>query len=400
MFIHASVWANDDARYWHALVLVTNVPKVRDFFIKYRACQAKVGICKLCANTQKQMPTSVLVLLLLLLQATSAQWQQGSLPTSFSTIFLKTEGFMREPARGATHYYKTPWDAQTFEFCSRAGVQNISCVDYFCNNSTIPATSMTMEQQQQQYAMLNNYCQYCEFGTVRSKDQFLQFHNLVSNGSCARFVQYDNFSCGAGNWPWLNHRALAVNQSTLQKFKGTPYLCYCSQLNKLGSECGAMTAFFDDLLHEGFFIFNMVFGMISMILIIVCIMIPECGIKHREATTHGHAFKERCMSLASIRMQSIYLLFASLLLFVVDNAVEMAVFSTHSLVILSAMPNAVFYIFSLMLLFASYATMLILWYVIHALVLTCNRSSVYTKANEGSTDSSLDRKHMYVCKQF
>lgn len=302
----------------------------------------------------------------------SDSWIRGSLPNSFAAIFIKNEGFYRTPVRGGQFFYMTPWDARAVEFCSLGHALNQSCTEYFCSPVFASSTSA------KNHTMMQNFCQYCEYGT-RSKEQFEQFHNMVRNNECPRFAPwFGNFSCGSvDNRVWMYERAYNLTVP--------PHLCYCSATDKLAASCDAMSAFFDDFFHQGMFIFAMCYAVVMILLIAFLIVVPECGLKCNQ---RYHSRKDQCLSFFAIRMQSIYLLLLCHILYIIDNAIELVYFSSLYETMISWMPNAAVYLFSIMFLFMSYATMLILW------------SSVYTKAQEGVTDQGLDRKHMYEAYKY
>lgn len=122
---------------------------------------------------------------------------------------------------------------------------------------------MTMNNRTQ-FSRLVNFCFNCQANNV----EFDKFHFLLQTKQCAQFPSsYNESSCTY----WFHIGGMISNSSAAK-----PYICYCPEYDKYGTECDAYTAFFNEfgLIFSPFVLIAACIGMI--VAVIGLVMLPEC----------------------------------------------------------------------------------------------------------------------------
>lgn len=189
--------------------------------------------------------------------ATSVKWTRAKnysgnfSDTAFEQVMFNDKtAYILEPMYQSRTFFMQYPDTPFWNLCEMGA--NYSCVNIFCNGNAMNVTN------RQDYSRAVNYCYYCatypEFEWFRSNLNTCNgFPKMFNSTPCTLWFHFGSM--------------LSVNTSA-----NSPYLCFCPDMGKFGTECDAYPAFFHDLSVYGS---SAVICIPAILLLCVFVIIPD-----------------------------------------------------------------------------------------------------------------------------
>jgi hypothetical protein len=223
-------------------------------------------------------------------------WLPAAEPNAYSSIFVPSdEANVFPPINGDYMLYEIPFNAPNVEFCVNADKKAQDCVQYFCN-STVRANATY-------HTLMHNYCTYCLVGN-RTQEQFVLFHQTIQQDACPLYTRFNSsLICGQGNRAWMHPLLLNISRPI------PPFICYCPSMDQFGFRCDGWTTYIP-IHYVGYTGFIMSLAFLLLVVLVVFILLPECGLRCKKFRKVANKRKyEHWSEFFEIRMQSIFLAF-------------------------------------------------------------------------------------------